>query len=521
MTDFLKRYRMTALFGMVFAAILYSMMMSQQLTNTFDGLWHQNYLYAGLPELTSGRWMLHYIDHLNMGLHADPIASLITLSLFVLGFLLILDLFGVKSKTTGFLGMALFLSSTVVCNTLSYRMTSMGYGFAFLFAVLGIYAAVKVKNRAAAAIVSGVSLGLSMACYQAYLGVFGIVAVFYILFLCAAAEKPEEKGNGILFVSLLRIVCSLLVGAVFYLVSLSFFLKINDAALSSYNGINEITLPGLIDGLPENIGKTYKFFGVYYLTDTLKLNRLQYFGGFYLLLAVLAALLFFMAVRIWKANRIRLIVFIPAALAIPVACDAYMLLAGDNLVLQMTAGLALLVPLTMIIAFSCIQKQKVLRVACILLCTALLYGNSMQVWFDQEAMYEGRNSCQTMATQVITDLKNRDLLSDNYEYYFIGVPARNDYFAASEIYACANGYAQMGNFWVSGSCGQLSYHGLINNLMGFDLPMSDRYYEDLPKDYDISEIPVFPNDGYITVFDDHLVVIKISEYEKYREYSLY
>ena len=181
----------------------------------------------------------------------------------------------------------------------------------------------------------------------------------------------------------------------------------------------------------------------------------------------------------------------------------------------------MLIPLTMITAFSLFEKRHYLQLACSLFCVALLYGSSMQVWFDQEAMYEGRNASHTMATQVLTDLKNDGLLAADYEYFFVGVPAKNPYFAVSDIYACDNGYAQMGNFWVSGSCAQMSYHGLINKWMGFDLPMSYLLYEDLPESANVSQMPSFPDDGYISLVEDNLVIIKISEYEKYSEYSLY
>lgn len=52
--------------------VLYGLMMAQQLTNTFDGLWNQTYYHAGLPELTSGRWLLHYIDKLTLGCTQTP-----------------------------------------------------------------------------------------------------------------------------------------------------------------------------------------------------------------------------------------------------------------------------------------------------------------------------------------------------------------------------------------------------------------------------------------------------------------
>lgn len=67
----------------------------------------------------------------------------------------------------------------------------------------------------------------------------------------------------------------------------------------------------------------------------------------------------------------------------------------------------------------------------------------------------------------------------------------------------------------------MSYNGLIEKYMGFNLPMSYLYYEDIVKEINVSEMPEFPKDGYITLIDDHVVVIKISEHKEYMEYSDY
>ena len=506
-------YRPAIWLGGGFMVILYSMLMPQQLTHPFDGLWNHNYHHAGVPELTSGRWLLRYVDKVTMRLHADPITSLAALALFLLGFLLVLSLLEVTQPAVSALSLGLWLSSVVICCTLSYRMTSLGYALAYLLAVLGLYATVRVPGVVPAVLSGGVLLGLSMACYQTYLGVFCLLALFYLLFLCRTAEE----GLAPIGFALLRMLGALVVGGLFYISSLSFFLKYNDASLSNYNGVSAITPAGLLASLPENLGKTYHYFRVYFFTNTFHVNRLQT-GGFVLLFLLLAAALVCLAVRLRK-HPVRVLVLVLAAAAIPVACNAYLLLAGDKLEFQMAAGLALLVPLSFLTIVSCLPRKRWLWVPCALFGLALLYGSSMQVWFDQEAMYEGRNASETMVTQIITDLKTKDLLSEQYEYFFVGVPARNETFSVSDAYACANGYAQMGNFWVTGSCGQMSYHGLIDTYLGFHLPMSYRSYEELAARYDLAALPTFPQEGYLTLLDDHFVVIKVSQHQEYQEYT--
>ena len=519
-----KKYSFVLLFGLFFGMVLYSLMMSHQLTNTFDGLWQQNYHQSGTVELTSGRWMLYFIDRCTMGLHADPITSIAALILFITGFLLVLDLFGIGNKAHGCLTMMLFLASTAICNTLSYRFTSLGYGLAYLLAVSGIYAAVKIRSDILATGLSGILLGLSMSCYQAYLAVFGVIALFYIIFFLGTSERSTSdavSGELSIYRILLRIVSALLIGAVTYVVSLSLILRFTQASLSEYNGIGDLSAGSIILGLPRNILRTYRYFGAYFFRDTLKINCLQPYGMIHLLFVLFFVLTLRIAGKAWRTGKMRALILLSAVIAMPVASNAYMLIAGNKLELQMTAGLAMFMPLTFLLGFSCDREKGWLKQICAILCTVLVYGSAMQVWYDQEAMYEGQEACETMMTQVISDLQEENLLSKDYDYRFVGVPADNPFFSVSSIYHRANAYAQMGNFWTSGSCSQMSYNGLVNKRMGFSLRIPNLNYDTIPELIPVSEMPSFPQDGYISLLDDHTVVVKISEYGPYEGHSKY
>lgn len=491
-STFYKEHRFTALFGLIYGAILYSLMMTQQLTNTFDGLWKQNYHYAGAGELSSGRWLLEFVDKLVNGTHADPVISVAALSLFVVGFVFVLDLFKVKNKLGAFLCLAIFISSTLISNTLSYRFTSLGYGLAYFLAALSIYVLIKARNGGIAVCVAGIFLGLSMSCYQAYVAVFPIVAVFYAIFQCKDTELFTAGSTFKRIVhQLLRVVCSLAIGALFYSTSLFLRLKWCGVTLSNYNGIGQISGGSLITNLPQNILKAYQYFYAYFFMDKLKINCLQSYGIFCALIVLLIGMVVYIAIKTWKTDKKQIVFLLLIVAAIPVASNAYMLIASDKLELQMTAGLAMLAPLTMIVSFSCLKKY-IPQTFCAILCVALLYGNSMQVWMDQEAMYEGQNACDTMMTQVVSDLRSENLLSSDYEYFFVGVPEENPLFSVSNTYYRANAYAQMGRFWVSGNCCQASYEGLIDRRLGFNLPISYLLYENVADKLDVFAMPEFP-----------------------------
>lgn len=515
----LRHYWPTFLSSLGFSVILYSMMNTQQLTNTFDGLWHQNYLHAGNGELASGRWLLRYVDKLSMGLHADPVISIGALVLFILALLLVLDLFQLTGRLAGFLSVTLLSASVAVCATLSYRYTSLGYGLSFFLAVFGVYALFRLRHPAAAILLSGLSLGLSLACYQANLGVYCVVAVYYLIFLCSG-RKDLLEDRGLLRQAILRAAGALAFGAVFYLLSLRLALGFHHVSLSSYNGIGGLSPLGLLTGLPKGAANAYRYAFRFFFGSTLKINRLREYGIFPVFFGLGTLLLGFLGLNAWKKNPVRALGLLLLAGAIPLAANAYMLLVGDKLELQMTLGLSMILPLTAVLAFACLDSRRI-KSLCVLLCLLLIYGSSMQVYFDQEAMYEGRNACETMAAQILDDLKEQDLLSADQEYLFVGVPAKNEFFSVSTAYSCANAYAQMGNFWVAGSCCQLSYGGLIRNRMGFRLPMSNKLYEALADHPVISAAPCFPRAGYITALDEHTVLIKVSEYAPYTGESKY
>ncbi len=518
---FFYKYKVVAVFGLLFSAILYFFMMTHQLTNTFDALWHQNYYHAAATEFSSGRWLLFFVDKIMMGLHADPIASLFALALFVVGFIFVLELLDVRNSFISCLTLALFLSSTLVSNTLSYRYASVGYALAYFLSILALYAAMRVENTFLAVCVSGLFLGLSMSCYQAYSAVFCTVAVCYIISRCAHDNEQDLDKTGSLRQILLRICVSLAIGALFYVTSLCLALLLSRSSLSDYNGVDALTLRQFIVQLPRSFIRTYKAFGAYFFLDKLKINRLQPFGIFWLLLALFMTAIVVMSIRVWKIKKLRLLPLLSAVASLPVSASVYMLLIGDKLELQMTAGLAMLVPLFLIIAFANLGDKKSIRTLTVILSFALLYGGAMQVWFDQEAMYEGQNASETIMEQVLSDLEDENLLSSEYQYYFIGVPSENPLFCVSDVYYCSNAYAQIGNFWVSGNCSQMSYEGLLSKRMGIKLDFLYTSYDTVSDEVDVSSLPIFPNNGYITMVNEKTILVKISEYKPYQGDSKY
>lgn len=131
----------------IFSILLYSILITNQLTNHYDGLWSGNYALSGTWELSIGRWFWLYIDRLRIGISSEPLTSCLALFLIIIGNILIFDIFGQIGKKTGYLAGMIIMSSTTVCNYLSYRYMSPTFGASFLLSILVAWILVKKQNR--------------------------------------------------------------------------------------------------------------------------------------------------------------------------------------------------------------------------------------------------------------------------------------------------------------------------------------------------------------------------------------
>ena len=116
--------------------ITYSLIIVCNLVNRQDGMWNGPYLFAGNWVLSIGRWAIRYLDCFLFGIHVNPIMTIGTLLLFVLGTEILIGIFRIAvGSWKDYLISMLFLCNMVVCISLSYLYTSAIYGLAFLIGV--------------------------------------------------------------------------------------------------------------------------------------------------------------------------------------------------------------------------------------------------------------------------------------------------------------------------------------------------------------------------------------------------
>ncbi len=498
--------------SLIFSIVLYSCLMAKGLVNQYDGIWNYSYKFAGTFELSLGRWLLAFADKVWKGLHIDPVTSVITLIFCVLGMILLLDIFQVRGYIS-YLICGLFLSNVVVCNTLSYRYTSASYGMAFFFSMLAVFMMVKSKAGFADILMGAVSIAVSMGLYQAYLGCTCVVCLGYFMFLL----KEQKIRFSTIGHKLFKCILTFVSGGVLYFLGLRFFLIKNGVVMSSYRGGDSASLLNTIVKLPVSALKAYQEFASYYSDRSIRTNYLSVEKTYWVVLGAFLLILILTAVKIWKKDSIRALIFAGCIFLIPLGCSAVLFIATETgMSIQMTAPLALCLPLLLCIVCGDMElsvADKGLRYFTYLMLCAVLYGCAVQTLYDQNGMAEGQTSAAGLAEQVLNRLDQEGSLSADKTYCFVGRPADNELFYSSPAFEMANGYAAFGRWGLDANGMCQGWRGVIKHLCGCQIKICDstQYSNIIEQNRkDITRMSVFPATDSI-MEKDGVVIVKISD----------
>ncbi len=496
--------------GVFFAICVYSQLMCNQLVNAYDGLWEYTYQEAGKWEMSLGRWFWLYIDRFRFGLSNDPWTSILTIACFVTGICLLLDIFQLEHFRVRALVTALFLSSTVVCISLSYRYMSPTFGLAFLLSILSVWFVLKERYTVLSVLAGSVSVALMMGLYQAYLGCTCLVIVGYFMWRLSTEDSVKQIG-----LRFLMCAAMILAGGILYIILLNIHLKIFNVALSSYNGANTYSILNSIKRLPDTLKTSYTVFNLYFFKELFKTNMLQSYGIYPVVLVLTGVLLLIGTIQIWKKSRLKAVFFLLLAAVLPIACNAVMLIATDGgISLQMTGAFALLLPVFTCVIFKMNWTYlflNLLKVAMGVGLIAVLWGNIYQVQTDQNAMYEGKTATVTMTAEILSDLADEECLDEELQYCFVGIPAANTMFHVTEAYSKANSYAKFGAGWADPGSIQKSWYGIWNYVCGVNLDIhSTEEYREALQQGNCENMPIYPEKGYIKRVGD-VVIVRVSE----------
>ncbi len=484
---------------------IYLTLISQQLTNQFDGLWSSSFFMSGQWELSIGRWFWLVLDRIRMGYAADPFNSYLAIFFFALGNLLIVDLFSMGEEQRNiYLINAMIFSSTTISVFLSYRYMSPTFGLSYLFSVSAVWGIYK-RNTWHSWLYSSVAMCLSLGLYQANVGCAGLLAGALVLLLCL-----EEDDNKKILEFIIKIGSSIIAACIIYKIIWDLALMIFHATAESYNGAANISLFLIIKKLPEQILDTYAKFYVYFFKNVFKHSIFPTPVYSVLFLLLLLTLLWQGYMLFRKKRGFILLIYISVILFLPVACNLSVLMAPEaGFMIQQTCGMAIFIPVMLCLVDKrlqgmknyCWSKRVVMGIA-----VFILYGNIYMTAIDLEAMYEGKIASENIMDYVIQTLIDKNLYNSEKQYFFVGQISSNPLFRVTKLWEDANSYARYGEFWTNAKAIHLAYDGLLLDI-GTKLPIgSDDIYQNYIQNGQIESMPVYPADGSVVEMGDYVVV---------------
>lgn len=498
-------------FDILFGIIVYSMMLSGNLVNSVDGIWHTSHFIAGAWETSLGRGLLYFFDKLRSGLVSMPLNTILTIFFISISASLMLDIYSRREKGIKILISMFLIASPITGIILSHCYMSVDFSLALLFSVIAVWW-IHSKYRLAGIFCGGVFIALSMGCYQAY---FGITCLLILMLLMKKLSEFEEWKKIIQFTA--RSALTIVIGGVFYIIIANSLLIKYGIQLSSYRGASEVSLSKMIMSFPASVGRCYKYFYEYfmkhnmYLTVPRKSFLLLIGIGFFVLFCVLR-----LFVMIWRKNRIYAICFLGCVCLIPVASGAILLIVqGTDMILLMSMSLAVSPELCLLLCVSLMPEEGKLsfftRKLNLLLLFLLIYVEVITVTNDQLALKEGKKATEGLTNAIVSELILEGYLEDDYAVSIVGRPSENSLFAKRPAWSAANAYAKFGSYWMGGREGYRTWKGFLIEGCGINLNFcTEEQYKNLLQTNELSEMPVFPAEGSIREIDG-VVVVKVSD----------
>lgn len=508
---FIKNYGKYILSGLLAGILTYFMLMSLNLVNDLDGIWHLSNFIAGDWEISLGRGLQRYADRARFGIVSDPFNSLLTILLIAISNAIILMQYNFDNNIYKGLFLIVLLANPIICNSLSYSYMSVNFGLAYFFSVAA-FNCIKVtisrpQKTVAEILCGGVFLGISMAFYQAYICVTSVLTVIFILRMLV--EKTNIKEVIRYIVSGVGII---IVGGIVYLVITKALLYRAGIQMASYKGASNASLMLMLRYLPQSLKQCYLQFG-YYLYSAKAFSNLEFID---LVLAGLSIVyvisIIIQFIKLFRYSIVYALLFMIGISLLPVAsCFILLIAVGNTMTGLMSVGLIMsIVMLGLIVPRDGNVGFWMKRIYLFLLIAFSWFQLSATI-NDQLALKEGKTATITLTENIISQLYDDGYLDEQQIVAFVGRPSNNDRFAQSVAYQMANGYAQFGCWSTDARNNRVSWTGIISNFLGTNLSLcGDSKYQELIAMEQIANMPEFPAKGSICVIDD-IVVIKVSE----------
>ena len=522
-------------------------------------------------DMSLGRWGLLFAAYAKFGLCSPILTSAITIALFTLGIVVLIDKLGIRNACLRYASSILFIASPFVSCCITYYYCSNSYALSFLCAVLAacLIGRVGAVGKPVALVGAVALLAFSLGCYQASLGVFCVAVLLVMIralmgdgseplasLACDArggegrlscreesrgceAQSPccEEGCSGdsfsakqlAVFFGVAISVCA--AGAVLYYALTELSLFVLGIGLSAYGGASSVGAGSILGSLTSSVPSAYVAF-----SDGLFSHGVfgNHFGWAYVAAAgmIAAAVAFVCLVATNGVKRLgaSAVALLFVAL-IPFASNVILVIVpsyGYPTPLMLGGFIAsfLLLPLLVQLLLDSSEQRnacprvpaKAMSVGCCCLIAVGAWSYALQSNADAEVMQACQNQTASLATRIAGVLDANPDVQAGAKVLIAGKPEAGNYPNTSDSYAHASSYAKWGMVWDN------HYQ---NNMRSWDVIMKQFAGQSFNycsfdecamviRSSEFANMSLYPaNDSVATI--DGVVVVKISDISKYSE----
>lgn len=522
-------------------------------------------------DMSLGRWGLMFAAYAKFGLCSPILTSAITIALFTLGIVVLIDKLGIRNTCLRYASSILFIVSPFVSCCITYYYCSNSYALSFLCAVLAacLIGRVGAVGKPVALVGAVPLLAFSLGCYQASLGVFCIAVLLVMIralmgggselltsLACNArggegrrscreesrggeAQSPccEEGCSGdsfsakqlAVFFGVAIAVCA--AGSVLYYALTEISLFVLGIGLSAYGGASSVGAGSILGSLTSSVPSAYVAFSDGLFSHGISGNH---FGWAYVaaVCLIVAAVAFVCLVAINGAKRLG-----PSAMAllcialIPFAANVILVIVpsyGYPTLLMLGGFMAsiLLLPLLVQLLLDSLQQRnarlhvpaKAMSVGCCCLIAVGAWSYALQSNADAEVMQACQNQTASLATRIAGALDANPDVQAGAKVLIAGKPEAGNYPNTSDSYAHASSYAKWGMVWDNHYQNNMrSWDVIMKQFAGqsFNYCSFDECVK-IIRSSEFASMSLYPANGSVATIDG-VVVVKISDISKYSE----
>jgi len=462
--------------------------------------------------LALGRWALELFSSFSTKFQLPVVIALITLLALAISAGLTVEFLKIRNPLLITLTSVLLVSFPAVACTFSYMFTVDAYFIGLLLNTIGACVAKKYRHGWVLAVAL-----LAVACgiYQAYL----CYAIGLFLFDCILMLAAENSIKGVVRTGV-KYVFTILFSLLIYYAVLNILLNIRHVTLSSYQGINEISLKS-IGAFLARIPEAYKGFLKYFVAPPY-LSGIAAFlcRGLFALLPVFVCSL--IVVKKIYRDFPRLMLTIIGVLLIPLSLNFITVLVVNGSIHElMRYSFALQIVFTIKIAEELMTqlRGKSIKVGTLVFSVIMFLGISLSwnyfcvdniAYLRCQICYENSFA---LANRVAARIEQEDGYSSEMPVAFVGEASRKLYGNTISRFSQYNSLTGTADVLLFSPEPNIRMRRFIEHYIGLRMRKpSQKQLQELSDAHIVETMPNYPSAGSITVYDD-IIVVKLSDGE--------